>query len=71
MIRLYPYQRGIAKPVGDDTRHSADPVHTRVKSRASILLTYFVDQGLLRTLRNRGKRLGNFVLNEIRQRVPI
>jgi hypothetical protein len=42
-----------------------------VKSRDSILLTYFVDQGLLRTFRNRGKRLGNFVLNEIRQHVPI
>jgi hypothetical protein len=59
---------GYAFAVGDDTWHSADPVHNRVKTRDSILLTYFVDQGLLRTLRNRGKRLGNFVLNEIRQR---
>jgi len=39
-----------------------------VKTRDSILLTYFVDQGLLRVLRNRGKRLGNFLLNEIRAR---
>ncbi len=60
---------GYAFAVGGDTWHSADPVHNRVKTRDSILLTYFVDQGLLRTLRNRGKRLGNFVLNEIRQRV--
>ena len=30
-----------------DTWHSADPVHDRVKTRDSILLTYFVDQGLL------------------------
>ncbi len=60
---------GYAFAVGDDTWHSADPVHTRVKTRDSILLTYFVDQGLLKVLRNRGKRLGNFVLNEIRQRV--
>jgi hypothetical protein len=60
---------GYAFAVGDDTWHSADPVHDRVKSRDSILLTYFVDQGLLKVLRNRGKRLGNFVLNEIRQRV--
>lgn len=60
---------GYAFAVGDDTWHSADPVHSRVKTRDSILLTYFVDQGLLRTLRNRGKRLGNFVVNEIRQRV--
>jgi hypothetical protein len=44
-------------------------VHNRVKTRDSILLTYFVDAGLLRILRNRGKRLGNFVLNEFRQRV--
>jgi len=34
----------------------------------SILLTYFVDQGLLRFLRNRGKRLGNFA-HEFRQPV--
>ena len=59
---------GYAFAVGDDTWHSADPVHNRVKTRDSILLTYFVDQGLLKILRNRGKRLGNFVLNEIRQR---
>lgn len=60
---------GYAFAVGDDTWHSADPVHNRVKTRDSILLTYFVDQGLLKVLRNRGKRLGNFVLNEVRQRV--
>jgi hypothetical protein len=30
------------------------------------LLTYFVDAGPLRYLRNRGKRIGNFVLNEVR-----
>lgn len=60
---------GYAFAVGDDSWHSADPVHNRVKTRDSILLTYFVDQGLLKVLRNRGKRLGNFVLNEIRQRV--
>jgi hypothetical protein len=60
---------GYAFAVGDDTWHSADPVHDRVKSRDSILLTYFVDSGVLKVLRNRGKRLGNFVLNEIRHRV--
>ena len=62
---------GYAFAVGTDTWHSADAVHNRVKSRDSILLTYFVDQGLLRNFRNRGKRLGNFVLNEIRQYVPV
>lgn len=62
---------GYAFAVGDDTWHSADPVHNRVKSRDSILLTYFVDQGALRHFRNRGKRLGNFVLNELRQYLPV
>jgi hypothetical protein len=60
---------GYAFAVGNDTWHSADPVHNGVKTRDSILLTYFVDQGALKVLRNRGKRVGNFVLNEIRQRV--
>ncbi len=59
---------GYAFAVGSDTWHSADPVHERVKTRNSILLTYFVDQGPLKLLRNRGKRLGNFLLNEIRAR---
>ena len=36
---------GYAFAVGDDTWHSADPVHDRVKTRDSILLTYFVDAG--------------------------
>lgn len=60
---------GYAFAVGDDTWHSADPVHDRVRTRDSILLTYFVDAGPLRVLRNRGKRFGNFVLNEIRRRI--
>ena len=59
---------GYAFAVGDDTWHSADPVGTDVKTRDTILLTYFVDQALLRTARNRGKRLGNFLLNEMRHR---
>ena len=59
---------GYAFAVGTDTWHSADPVHNRIKTRDSILLTYFVDQGLLKVLRNRGKRVGNFLLNEIRAR---
>lgn len=57
---------GYAFAVGDDTWHSADPVGPEVKSRDSILLTYFVDSGVLRILRNRGKRVGNFLLNEVR-----
>ncbi len=62
---------GYAFAVGQDTWHSADPVHNRVKMRDSILLTYFVDQGALKVLRNRGKRVGNFVLNELRQYLPV
>ncbi len=37
-----------------------------MNTRDSILLTYFVDKTPLQVLRNRGKRLGNFVLNEVR-----
>lgn len=58
---------GYAFAVGSDTWHSADPVGYDVDTRDSILLTYFVDSGLLRFLRNRGKRVGNFVLQEVRQ----
>lgn len=58
---------GYAFTVGDDTWHSVDPVGPEVKSRDSILLTYFVDAGLLRRFRNRGRRLGNCALNEIRR----
>jgi hypothetical protein len=57
---------GYAFAVGDNTWHSADPVGAEVSTRDSILLTYFVDAGLLRFLRNRGKRVGNFVLNEVK-----
>ena len=57
---------GYAFAVGTDTWHSADPVGPEVRTRDSILLTYFVDAGVLRYLRNRGKRFGNFVLNEVR-----
>ncbi|HEV2624797.1 MAG TPA: hypothetical protein VGV62_06725 [Xanthobacteraceae bacterium] len=61
---------GYAFAVGTDTWHSADPVGPEVHTRDSILLTYFVDAGALRFLRNRGKRFGNFILNEVRNRLP-
>jgi hypothetical protein len=61
---------GYAFAVGTDTWHSADAVGPEVKTRDSILLTYFVDAGVLRFLRNRGKRLGNFLGSEIRNRLP-
>ena len=64
-----PFARnsGYAFAVTDVSWHSADPVGREVDTRDSILLTYFVDAGLLRFLRNRGKRVGNFLLNEVRQ----
>src|SRR5271154_1090642 len=57
---------GYAFAVGTDTWHSADAVGAEVRTRDSILLTYFVDAGMLRFMRNRGKRFGNFVLSEVR-----
>jgi hypothetical protein len=57
---------GYAFVVDKDTYHSVDTVGPEVNTRDSILLTYFVDETPLQILRNRGKRLGNFVLNEIR-----
>jgi hypothetical protein len=61
---------GYAFAVGTDTWHSADAVGKEVTTRDSILLTYFVDAGALKVLRNRGKRFGNFLLNEVRNRLP-
>jgi hypothetical protein len=58
---------GYAFAVSDASWHSADPVGPEVDTRDSILLTYFVDAGLLRFVRNRGKHIGNFVLNEVRR----
>jgi hypothetical protein len=57
---------GYAFAVGADTWHSVEPVGPDVTSRASILLTYFVDAGPLRMLRNRLRRAGNMARNEWR-----
>jgi hypothetical protein len=57
---------GYAFAVGDDTYHSVDLVGPEVPTRDSILLTYFVDETRLQVVRNRARRLGNLVLNEIR-----
>jgi hypothetical protein len=61
---------GYAFAVGTDTWHSADAVGPEVRTRDSILLTYFVDAGALRILRNRAKRLGNFVGRAVREWLP-
>jgi len=57
---------GYAFAVDKDTWHSVDTVGPEVKTRDSILLTYFVDRNPLQILRNRGKRIGNFILSEVR-----
>jgi hypothetical protein len=57
---------GYAFAVWSETWHSADPVGAEVKTRDSILLTYFVDLGAWRAIRNRARRVGNFFLNELR-----
>jgi len=57
---------GYAFAVGQHPYHSVDTVGPEVRARDSILLTYFVDSSPLQILRNRGRRLGNFVLNEFR-----
>jgi hypothetical protein len=56
---------GYAFAVDRDTHHSVDTVGPEVRTRDSILLTYYVDAGPLTFLRNRCKRLGNFLLNEM------
>jgi hypothetical protein len=66
-VRFAP-NSGYAFVVGDDTWHSVDPVGPEVNARDSILLTYFVDSGMLRIVRNRLKRAGNFLANELRHR---
>jgi len=60
---------GYAFAVGADTWHSVEPVGPDVTARPSILLTYFVDAGALRLLRNRLRRAGNLVRNEWRYRL--
>jgi hypothetical protein len=57
---------GYAFAVGKDTYHSVDTVGPEVQTRDSILLTYFVDKTPLQLVRNRFRRVGNFVLNEFR-----
>lgn len=58
---------GYAFAVGDNTWHSVDAISNLKSSRDSILHTYFVDDTAFKKMRNRGKRVGNFVRNELRQ----
>jgi hypothetical protein len=58
---------GYAFAVGDDSYHSVDRVGPEVRTRDSILLTYFLDNTAVYRTKNRLKRLANFLLNEMRQ----
>jgi hypothetical protein len=60
---------GYAFAVGEDTWPSADPVGPEVETRDSILHTYYVDSRPLQILRNRGMRVGNFILSEVKHLV--
>ena len=63
---IFSPNTGYAFAVADNTWHSVHPVGPEIKTRDSILLTYFVDAGPWRFLRNRGRRLQNFMLSEMR-----
>jgi len=58
---------GYAFAVGADTYHSVDKVGPEVSTRDSILLTYFLDDSALDRTKNRVKRFGNLVRNELRR----
>ena len=57
---------GYAFAVGARTYHSVDTVGPEVRTRDSILLTYFLDDSALDVARNRVKRFANFIRNEFR-----
>lgn len=59
---------GYAFAVGTDTWHSVDALKLVDASRDTILHTYYVDHSIGLKLRNRSRRLGNFVRNELRAR---
>ncbi|PTM98977.1 hypothetical protein [Mycoplana dimorpha] len=68
MVHRMPFSpnTGYAFAVGTDTWHSVDKLGPEVRSRDSILHTYFVDETVQHKLMNRGKRVGNFLKNEFR-----
>jgi hypothetical protein len=57
---------GYAFAVAEDTYHSVDPVGPEVRTRDSILLTYFLDDAPLERTKNRVKRFANLLRNELR-----
>lgn len=61
---------GYGFAVGSDTYHSLDEVGAEVRTRDSILLTYFLDDTRWQRITNRAKRAGNFVAAEARRILP-
>ena len=59
-------ERRGAFAVGGDSYHSVDTVGPEVRSRDSIILTYYLDDRLVERVSNRGKRLANFLRAEWR-----
>jgi hypothetical protein len=60
---------GYAFAVGEDSWHSADPVGPEIETRDSILLIYYLDAGLVQVMRNRGRRVGNLLVSEVKHLV--
>jgi hypothetical protein len=61
---------GYAFAVASDTYHSVDTVGPEVRTRDSILLTYFLDDSALDRTKNRVKRFANLLRNELRSLRP-
>jgi hypothetical protein len=57
---------GYAFAVGSETYHSVDSLGPEVRTRDSIILTYYLDDTLVQVLSNRGKRVGNFLRGGLR-----
>jgi hypothetical protein len=58
---------GYAFPVGADTWHSVDKLDAAVPERNSLMLTYYLDAGVLGRFRNRVKRVANAVAYDARR----
>jgi hypothetical protein len=59
-MRFLP-NTGYAFAVGEETYHSAETVGPEVRTRDSILLTYFADRTFFEKAHNRSRRIGNYL----------
>jgi hypothetical protein len=58
---------GYAFPVAADRWHSVDTLDGSVPERNSLMLTYYLDSGVVGRLRNRLKRVANLVAYDARR----